>query len=438
MKDYEPIRRILTQDGGGLYGLTSALWLKQLCEADPEFLEPGTSGEAQLFSGCSAGALNSLLLAREKNPREFVLRGGLENFWRQPGTFSNSNPVTAFWSLFQITAWLGIEDFRQLLLTLFGDMTLGDLPHPVLITSFNWTGARNAEPYGAGAAPGVPPGVDPWNPAACADPWGWWAGLGSQAAASYPMPNPAEVLGGVGPDARGWRPKFFKNFPDHEPDRRLRVADVAYAAATPPGLRGVLNGFGDGGTFNACPAADALAAAVAYAREQTDLRPDASAAHAELDAEFDLVRDVLSSLRLLSLGVGAKRTAYWLRFFDVSFTQFNLYPTNPLTGNWYPPSTSVGLDGPTEDAIYISRQLLSRNFHRLNPGILEVPTLVACLWARFPMPRYWLMQQIYAAVDTPDSKAAVRDALAFLRNRWHTDTNATVHKEADGGPGAEQ
>ena len=380
-EDRDHIHRILSLDGGGLYGLTSALWLRQLCEQDPKFLR---AGSVQLFAGCSAGALNSLLLAREREPREFVLAGGLENFWRQPGTFSNTNPVTAFWSLFQVTAWFGTADFLQLLQTQFGDMTLGDLPNRVLITTFNWTGERN--PHGTVPPPmGCPP-LDPWNP------WPW---------------NPAGVLAAGASGSHWWRPKFFKNFPGKEPDRRSRIVDVAYAATSPPGMRAILDGLGDGGTFNACPCADAVAAVVAEERDQEhwdNNRP---------------VGDLLQRLHLLSLGVGAKRSAYWLRSFDFSYLQFGLVPTNPLAANWYPPAVSVGLDGPTEEAIYISRQLLGPNFHRLNPGLLEVPTLAACIWARFPQVRESLIQQIYAAVQTPDSRQAVRDALDFLQSGWH-------------------
>jgi hypothetical protein len=382
--DRDHIHRILSLDGGGLYGLTSALWLRQLCEQDPEFLR---TGDVQLFAGCSAGALNSLLLAKEPEPREFVLAGGLENFWRQPGTFSNTNPVTAFWSLFQVTAWFGTADFLQLLQALFGDMTLGDLPNRVLITTFNWTGERNA----CATMPRPPAGSPP------CDPWSPWTG------------TPADVMASSVPDAHWWRPKFFKNFPDRELDRRCRIVDVAYAATAPPGMRAILDGLGDGGTFNACPCADAVAAVVAEERDKqhwSDNQP---------------VGDLLDRLHLLSLGVGAKRSAYWLRYFDYSFTQFSLYPTNPLAANWYPPGVSVGLDGPTEEAIYISRQLLGANFHRLNPGLLEVPTLAACIWARSPQIRESLIQQIYAAVQTPVSRQAVRDALDFLKNRWRQE-----------------
>jgi patatin-like phospholipase len=392
------VRRILSLDGGGLYGLTSALWLRQLCEQDEKFL---SEGDVDLLAGCSAGALNALLLARETNPRKFVLAGGLEEFWRQPGTFSNSNPFTAFWSLFQVTAWFGAEDLLRLLRDEFGDMTLGDLPNGVLITSFNWTG----RPYPWEAPPhppaGCPPGTDPCNP---------WAAFGA----------PGAGLSGSGAvSSRGWRPKFFKNFPHDELDRRCRIVDVAYAATTPPGLRAVLNGFGDGGAFNACPCADAIAAAVAEERHE-DRKP----------TDFRPVQNVLKNLRMLSLGVGAKRASYWLSFFDLSILQFGWLPTNPPVGNWYPQGVSVGLDGPTEEAVYIAEQLLASRFHRLNPSLLEMPTMVAVLWSRFPLVRESLTQQIYAAVETRDSKLAVGRALEFLDHGWHDRHEWTGDDEA--------
>src|ERR1700720_2572457 len=214
--------RVLAMDGGGLYGLTTALWLKQLCQSNDSFLH---DRDVRLFAGTSAGALNALLLAREKDPRSFVLSGGLENFYRQPGTFSNSNPVTALLSLYQITAWCGAGDFLSLLQSEFGDMTLGDLPHDVFVSSFNWTGARNAADPAPGSAPpppGPPPGSDVWS--------AWAAACGI---APYPAPtNPADVV--AAQSGTGWRPEFFKNFPEHAADRRPRAVDRGFARATPP------------------------------------------------------------------------------------------------------------------------------------------------------------------------------------------------------------
>jgi Patatin-like phospholipase len=386
--------RVLAMDGGGLYGLTTALWLKQLCQGSDSFLH---DRDVRLFAGTSAGALNALLLAREKDPRSFVLRGGLEDFYRQPGTFSNSNPVTALLSLYQVTAWFGAGDFLSLLQSEFGDMTLGDLPHDVFISSFNWTGTRNAADPAPGSAappPGPPPGSDVWS--------AWAAACGI---APYPAPpNPADVV--ATQSFTGWRPKFFKNFPAHEPDRRRRVVDVAYAAATPPGYRAVLDGFGDGGTFNACPAAEVTAAVIDYEKERQDRW------------DFDLVRDVCSRTRVLSLGVGAKMPAYWLKLFDLSALQFAYSWTNPPQGNWWSPLTNVTLEAPTEDAVYIATQLLGPNFHRMNPGLLELPTSVAVILSRFPAAREWLTREIEAVVKCPASLEAVARTLVYLKDVW--------------------
>jgi hypothetical protein len=399
-------RRILAMDGGGLYGLTTALWLKKLCERNESFLK---EDDVFLFAGCSAGAFNALLLAREKNPRDFVLSGRLEEIWRQPGPFSNSNPLTAWLSLFQITAWLGAGDFLQFLQSLFGDMTLGDLPGNVFISSFNWTGDRNV----CDGPPPGPCGADPWTQ--------WAAACGCAGPPTWPVSPNAFGAGLAG--QRSWRPKFFKNFPDSEPDRRCRVVDVAYAACTMPGVRAILNGFGDGGNLNPCPAAEAVAAMIELDRQQGWIPEaglgDLPEAEAVKDF-FDDIAGVCRHLRMLSLGVGARSAAYWLRRFDFSSAQFGMYPTNPLAGNWYPPSTVASLDAPTEDAVFIARCLLSRKyFHRMNPGILDVPTLPAMILARDPCVRQLLIQQIYQAVDIPLSREAVKSAAEFLEDGWY-------------------
>ena len=46
--------RVVSIDGGGLYGLTQAIWLRKLCEQDPEFLKPHDDVR-YFFAGTSSG-----------------------------------------------------------------------------------------------------------------------------------------------------------------------------------------------------------------------------------------------------------------------------------------------------------------------------------------------------------------------------------------------
>src|SRR5688500_1021126 len=104
--------RILSIDGGGLYGLVSALWLQQLCQEDETLLRDplpssgtGTSVPDRpqyLFSGASAGAVTVLLLAKHDNPRDGLAEA--VDFWKaRVGAFSNVlNPMAAWLSLFNL------------------------------------------------------------------------------------------------------------------------------------------------------------------------------------------------------------------------------------------------------------------------------------------------------------------------------------------------
>src|SRR3954468_13177233 len=98
-KSRSPRLRILSIDGAGLYGLTAAIWLRRLCEAEPTFLD-GT--DVHLFAATSSGAVNCLLLARHERPREALLAGELEKFWKQPAVFPNSNKLSSVASMFGI------------------------------------------------------------------------------------------------------------------------------------------------------------------------------------------------------------------------------------------------------------------------------------------------------------------------------------------------
>src|SRR5690349_4184758 len=119
----DPItHRILTIDGGGIYGLLSAVWLRKLCEQDPSFLR---DDQIDLFAGVSSGAINTLLLARHEHPREALLASVLEEFWARPvGVFSHTNPATRLLSWLGLTPWFGAEDMERVLVEHFGDMRL--------------------------------------------------------------------------------------------------------------------------------------------------------------------------------------------------------------------------------------------------------------------------------------------------------------------------
>ena len=195
----EPLR-IVSMDGGGIYGLGTAIMLRKLCERDESFLGPG---HTWLFAGTSAGALNALLLAKEQNPRKIILDGELENFWREPGIYIRDYATDwygAIMSFYGLTAWMGQREMLDVLYKYMGRVTLGELEQKVLIATFDWTGGRNET------------------------------------------------------HRRVWGPKFFNNLTHSEPDCAVSAAEVGYFATSPPGFRPVRDGYGDGGVFVPDPA----------------------------------------------------------------------------------------------------------------------------------------------------------------------------------------
>ncbi len=102
----------LSLDGGGIYGLCAALWLKALCQRNEHFL---SRDGIDLFAGTSAGAVNALLMARHANPREAVLDGELERYWKDQRSFSNRDPWTSMLSFMGLSAWYSAADQLELL-----------------------------------------------------------------------------------------------------------------------------------------------------------------------------------------------------------------------------------------------------------------------------------------------------------------------------------
>ncbi len=400
--------RILALDGAGIYGLTQALWLRRLCEEDDDFLAPGS---IHLFAGCSAGAINSLLLAKDENPRDVVLRGELEAFWRDPGTFTNTNPVTAWLSLFGMTAWCGAEDFLRLLKQYFGDLKLHALHNHVLITTFNWSRSRGTYQKSTFSGDDC---RQTWLPGGSWDPGQWLTALfgvrPDLAAARGPGSASSSLARRWSPSGPGqegdydsWGPNIFTNLPltpsvIEKAGSHWSVVDVAYGAASPPGCRAIREGLSDGAQFGANPVLNAIGATIEFTKEQP--------------------AKILPRIAALSLGTGARQPFYWLESFDLSSLQFGMLPTNPWLGQWAPPTAAVFIDAPVENDNLIARQLLETSFFRLNPGILQMSAVDASMLARFPICQQWIMDQIRNAIHTAPSEKAVQAAAEFLKSDW--------------------
>ncbi len=409
-------KRILSIDGGGIYGLMSARWLRKLCERTKDFL----SGEVWLFAGCSSGAVNSLLLATHDRPREVVLDGVLERFWSDEGTFSNTDPdpFAQALSWMGVTGWFGEKDFLKLLQQHFknakgGQLTLGELKQNVLISTFNWTGGK----------PHFPPALEGEGTPASSTAL-LVAEMTSRLTQMWTQPmtpiQPEEDTSGN----HGWRPYMFTNL--EKQDAHYSVADVAYGAATPPGFRALRGGIGDGASFSASPTADAIGFAVKYRRDQiaaqgakiASIIGDALMKRADYDPRRTPLHGALEDIWLLSLGDGTFIPEYKEATTNVGFSLWGSMPANPQDRGSYPP-TAYSLQPAGEAARLIALALLGERFHRMNPDLSEMPTVVAAYVAKWPPWRAAILEGIRHRSDCAASETCVEDALRFLRaERW--------------------
>ena len=206
----EETYRIISMDGGGLYGKFTAIMLRKLCERHHHFFAQGLEHYISMVAGTSAGALNALLIAQEEDPREFILSGGLERFWEEFGIFENRDPMNWSLSFGGITPWLGRDEFLAVLDKYFGDKTFGDLSinFKVMVLTFEW-GGRDDVPI----------------------------------------------------KERRWTTRYFTNF--SEEDANVKLVDVAYGAAAPPPFRAIRNGLGDAAIYAINPSLNAYALAKA-------------------------------------------------------------------------------------------------------------------------------------------------------------------------------
>ncbi|CAM2011337.1 patatin-like phospholipase family protein [Acanthopleuribacter pedis] len=195
--------RLVTFDGGGIYGYCTAIMLRNLCHRLPNFLARGCT---DIFAGTSIGALISLLLAKEEEPRRFIMSGELEALFFNENLYSNKqDPLNRMLSLYGMTAWSGGADMDKIMDQYFGNMRMGDLKQRVLITTF--------------------------------------------AMGAHKGPNT-------------WETRIWRNFPSDKitiVDENKLVRDVAYGAVSPSTLRPIRGFLTDGGMTAMSPAISALA-----------------------------------------------------------------------------------------------------------------------------------------------------------------------------------
>ena len=190
---------VLSIDGGGIRGVLAAALLERLEEAHPGFL-----ARFDLFAGTSTGGILSLGLASGIQPT--LARHLYEDLGSHVFADSAYDNIRDLGTL--IGADYSVGPLKETLAAQFGDLTLGDLPKRVLISSFDLDNG-------------------------CADP-----------------------------ALRSWKAKFFHNFPGPGSDCSESVVDVAIRTSAAPTYFPIYQGYVDGGVVAGNPGMCALAQAL--------------------------------------------------------------------------------------------------------------------------------------------------------------------------------
>ena len=195
-----PSYRILSLDGGGIRGLLMAILLERLEQA-----QPGWLAQIDLFAGTSTGGLLALGLAAGRTPTE--ARRLYEQNGKKVFADTKQDDVGDLGKL--AGAEYDNKQLKEILLTEFGDLTLGDLTRKVLISSFD----LDNEPQ-----------------------------------------EPCQV--------RTWQARFFHNYPGLDSDADQLVVDVALRTSAAPAYFPTYQGYIDGGIVANNPSVCALAQAL--------------------------------------------------------------------------------------------------------------------------------------------------------------------------------
>jgi patatin-like phospholipase/acyl hydrolase len=264
--------RILAFDGGGVRGLLAAVLLQQL-----DGLVPGWRDKVDLLAGNSTGGIIALGLAKGLDPEKLRTL----YYDRSPVIFRDSflddlrdlgNVVGAEYSN---------KNLRKELEAVLGVTRLQDLKRRVLIASFD---LDNEDP------------------------------------------NPAK---------RGWKPKFFHNFPGEDTDGRERAVDVALYTSAAPTYFPSVDGYIDGGVVANNPSM----AAIAQTQDERAKIPE---------------RPRLEEIVLLSIGTGRVMSRIEGKRRDWGLAQ------------WAKPLVKLMLYGTVGVPDYQCRQMLGDRYHRLD------------------------------------------------------------------------
>jgi patatin-like phospholipase/acyl hydrolase len=187
---------ILSLDGGGVRGVLTATLLARLEQARPGFL-----ADVDLFAGTSTGGILALGLAAGRTPEEccqLYEAAGAKVF--EDSLLDNIRDLGQL-----LGAQYSNRNLKRGLIDQFHDMTLGDLPKRVLISSFD-------------------------------------------------LDNEGSP--------RTWKPKFFHNYPGASSDADQKIVDVAIRTGSAPTYFPIYQGYIDGGIAANNPSLCAVAQAV--------------------------------------------------------------------------------------------------------------------------------------------------------------------------------
>lgn len=483
---------LLSLDGGGLYGLTQAIWLRMLAERDPTFLEipyresvPGEFGEQGvpiIFAGCSAGAINALLLAMHEEPRDAILplyngESLLERFWKEAGIYENTNPANYLLSMIGVTPWLGTMEMLEVLHRYFGPLKMGDLVHPVLISVYNWYGDRPVFPpwdAASTAAYNTPQAtMEQWKRARLASrmeststagrQWtpGWFRAYGR----AYNFVNIEQT---ISRDMGEFLKTHFPDQPDIDVlqsalvsqildwwqkqevvrnDDDYDLIDVAYASTAMAPIRAIRGGVGDGAVSNPNPSMDLLVVADMFANFVSEFEvgffETLALAFSTMDKgqlteehhrylyeiSFGLLNNPpMGRYRMLSLGAGEVQPSYSPRNFSFGPLPFL---TLPVSGSRKLTPMSYMYNQAMQNVEMNTRSLLRGNYHRLNPDINAIPPGPVVYKVRNPFTRSVLITQVERSAHSPTSVAAVDEALTFLAEDQGVPVGKALFKRAN-------